>query len=83
MVMFVLNLVNIPAFYLKLVVSITRALRLSNISKLFYLFVSRAFTMRRTTTFFYRTSNKNNLHTIGRVPAVAFEQNINFFHKSN
>ena len=41
--MFGLQLVDIPVFYLKLVVSITHTLRLSNISQLSYLLVGRAF----------------------------------------
>ena len=62
--LFGLELVDIPVFYLKLVVSIARTLRLHNISQLYYLLVSSAFPMRRPTAFFYRTSYKYHLHTI-------------------
>nr|WP_294724058.1 hypothetical protein [Prevotella sp.] len=50
--MFGLELVDIPVFYLKLVVSITRTLRLPNISQLSYLLVGRAFPVCRPTAFF-------------------------------
>ena len=62
--LFGLELVDIPVFYLKLVVSIARTLRLHNISQLSYLLVGRAFPMCRTTAFFYRASYEYRIHTI-------------------